>query len=117
VRCTKSCEKRRRCCGTRCLSGDVAEIFDRALTLLLAELRKARHAATPRPRSTACVSNRRRYVAAAVKREVWAGDGGQCAFVGTAGRCSERGFLEYHHVIPFADGGAADASNLQLRCA
>ena len=97
-------------------SGDVAEIFDRALTLLLAELRKARHAATPRPRSTARVSNSRRYVAAAVKREVWARDGGQCAFVGTAGRCSERGFLEYHHVIPFADGGAADASNLQLRC-
>ena len=51
-----------------------------------------------------------------MKREVWARDGGQCAFVGAAGRCSERGFLEYHHVIPFADGGTTDASNLQLRC-
>ena len=97
-------------------SGDVAEIFDHALTLLLAELRKARHAATPRPRSRHRTSNTGRYVAAAVKREVWARDGGQCAFVGTAGRCSERGFLEYHHVIPFADGGATDAANLQLRC-
>ena len=97
-------------------SGDVVEIFDRALTLLLAELRKARHAATFRPRPTDRTSNTGRYVAAAVKREVWARDGGQCAFVGTAGRCSERGFLEYHHVIPFADGGATDAGNLQLRC-
>ena len=32
-------------------SGNVAEIFDRALTLLLADLRKRRHAATSRPRS------------------------------------------------------------------
>ena len=97
-------------------SGDVVEIFDQALTLLLAELRRARHAATPRPRSTHRTSNGGRYVAAAVKREVWARDGGQCAFVGAAGRCSERGCLEYHHVIPFADGGATDAGNLQLRC-
>jgi len=97
-------------------SGDVAEIFDRALTLLLAELRKARHAATAHPRPKHRISNTGRYVAAAVKREVWARDGGQCAFVGAAGRCPERGFLEYHHVIPFADGGATDAGNLQLRC-
>ena len=97
-------------------SGDPAEIFDRALTLLLAELRKTRHAATARPRARYRTSNTGRYVAAAVKREVWERDGGQCAFVGTAGRCTERGFLEYHHVIPFADGGKTDVSNLQLRC-
>ena len=39
-----------------------------------------------------------------------------CAFVGTTGRCAERGFLEFHHVVPFADGGPATADNLQLRC-
>ena len=97
-------------------SGDLAEIFDRALTLLLAELRKTRHAATARPHSSHRSSDTGRYVAAAVKREVWARDGGRCAFVGAAGRCTERGFLEYHHVIPFADGGQTDGSNLQLRC-
>jgi 5-methylcytosine-specific restriction endonuclease McrA len=97
-------------------SGDLAEIFDRALTLLLAELRKTRHAATVRPRARQHSSSTGRYVAAAVKREVWERDGGQCAFVGTAGRCTERGFLEYHHMIPFADGGETDVSNLQLRC-
>jgi 5-methylcytosine-specific restriction endonuclease McrA len=97
-------------------SGDVAEIFDRALTLLVADLRKARYAATARPRSPHQTSKTGRHVAAAVKREVWTRDGGQCAFVGAAGRCTERGFLEYHHVIPFADGGPTDVSNLQLRC-
>jgi hypothetical protein len=97
-------------------SGDLAEIVDRALTTLLVELRRTRHAATMRPRSTQRVSNSGRHVAAAVKREVWARDGGQCAFVGTAGRCTERGFLEYHHVIPFADGGETNVSNVELRC-
>jgi hypothetical protein len=47
---------------------------------------------------------------------VWARDEGRCAFVGTNGRCQERGFLEFHHVQPFADGGETTAGNLQLRC-
>jgi 5-methylcytosine-specific restriction endonuclease McrA len=59
---------------------------------------------------------RGRYVRAAEKRKVWARDQGQCAFVGAKGRCVERGFLEFHHVIPFAEGGETTAENLQLRC-
>ena len=51
-----------------------------------------------------------------MEREVWARDKGRCAFIGTEGRCPERGFLELHHVIPFADGGPSDPENLQLRC-
>jgi hypothetical protein len=44
-------------------------------------------------------------------------DLGRCAFVGTAGkRCDERGFLEFHHVTPFALGGEASFDNIQLRC-
>jgi 5-methylcytosine-specific restriction endonuclease McrA len=53
---------------------------------------------------------------AAVKRAVFAPDAGRCAFVGAHGRCQERGFLEFHHVVPFAEGGVTDAENLQLRC-
>jgi 5-methylcytosine-specific restriction endonuclease McrA len=97
-------------------NGDVAAIFDRALTLLLADLQRTKHAATDRPRSSPPRGSRGRYIPAVVKREIWERDGGRCAFVGTAGRCSERGFLEYHHVVPFADGGATTAENLQLRC-
>jgi hypothetical protein len=51
-----------------------------------------------------------------VKWAVWQRDGGQCALVGTMGRCSETSFLEYHHVVPFAQGGKASIDNLSLRC-
>ena len=106
--------------------GDVASIVDRALTLLVRQLERRKLAAVDRPRAPlrkgeqATVTNqpgaRSRYVPAEVRRRVWARDGGQCAFVGTKGRCTERGFLELHHVKPFADGGAASAENLELRC-
>lgn len=96
--------------------GDVALIVDRALTLLLAELHKRKHAAVDRPRATQRNTAHSRHIPAAVKRLIWDRDGGRCAFVGRAGRCTERGFLEYHHVLPFADGGATVVGNLELRC-
>ena len=91
-------------------------IFERALTVLLTELRRTRHALVDRPRLTSRSSGAGRHIPAAVKRAVWERDSGQCAFTGAAGRCTERGFLEYHHVVPFADGGATSADNLELRC-
>jgi hypothetical protein len=96
--------------------GDAAVIFDRALTLLLQELEREKlaHAVRPRDRSDMDITGR--HVPAAVRRKVWARDGGQCAFVGADGRCSERGFLEFHHLIPFAEGGLTTVENLQLRC-
>jgi hypothetical protein len=30
--------------------------------------------------------------------------------------CSETGFLEFHHVVPYAKGGEATPSNIELRC-
>jgi len=57
-----------------------------------------------------------RHIPAAVKREVWARDGGRCTFAGAAGRCRERSFLEFHHVIPHATGGRATVDNLVLAC-
>ncbi|MBA3638099.1 MAG: HNH endonuclease [Acidobacteria bacterium] len=96
--------------------GDVGAIVDRALTLLLAELHRAKHGAVNRPRPAPQRAPQGRHIPAAVKRAVWDRDGGRCALIGAAGRCSERGFLEYHHVIPFADRGAAVVDNLELRC-
>jgi len=46
----------------------------------------------------------------------WTRDEGRCAFAGAEGRCPETGFLEFHHVVPFAAGGATTIENLQLRC-
>jgi hypothetical protein len=97
-------------------NGEVAVIFDRALTLLLEHLEKQKLAAAANPRNTIGSTARTRHVPAAVRRAVWARDEGRCAFVGTNGRCQERGFLEFHHVEPFATGGETTAGNLQLRC-
>jgi 5-methylcytosine-specific restriction endonuclease McrA len=96
--------------------GDVAAVFDRALTLLIDHLEKQRFAATSRPRDTPQRPGSSRHIPATVRREVWARDEGRCAFVGSAGRCAEKGFLEFHHVVPFAAGGAGEAANIQLRC-
>ena len=107
--------------------GDPAAIFNRALTLLVAELEKTRLAAVTRPRaagrSAAAAgphmdrANRSRHIPAAVKRAVWARDGGRCTFVSPRGRCTEEGFLEFHHVVPFAAGGETTEGNVFLRCA
>ena len=98
-------------------NGDPAAIVERALDLLLAQLEKRKFGATSSPRfSAATVTSGSRHIPAAVRREVSRRDGEQCAFVGPAGRCRERGFLEFHHVYAHADGGPATVANIQLRC-
>jgi hypothetical protein len=96
--------------------GDPAVVFDRALTLLLRDLERRKLAEARRPRPARAATPGSRHVPATVRRQVWKRDAGQCAFVGDARRCTERGFLEFHHVVPFADGGPATVENLQLRC-
>jgi hypothetical protein len=105
--------------------GDVGEVIDRALTALLKDLSKRKFAATDRPReskmdrlrgSRGAVSQSR-YIPVEVKRKVWTRDGGRCAFVAPDGhRCTERAFLELHHVVPYGAGGGATVENIQLRC-
>jgi hypothetical protein len=160
-------------------SGDIAIVFDRALTLLVEDLERKKFAArmddarsegaprlkrraqasgrrttrakrepeevvieTPRPeeappygggaspsalqaatvesmpvaREVPGQTRRSRHIPASVRRGVWRRDGGQCAFVGAAGRCPERGFLEFHHETPFAAGGESTVANTSLRC-
>jgi hypothetical protein len=96
-------------------TGDPAAIVDRALALLVDDLERTKLAKAAKPRTSADSSSTR-YIPAAVRRAVWARDRGQCAFVGTDGRCHEVGFLEFHHVVPFAAGGPSNEANLQLRC-
>ena len=96
--------------------GDLAVIFDRAISLLLAQLERTRLAAVKVPRISRGKKSRSRHIPAAVKRSVWKRDGGRCAFMGTRGRCPERALLEWHHVVPFAAGGPATTENIELRC-
>ena len=98
-------------------SGDVAQIIDRALTLLLADLARKKVAATDRPRSSKGPARGSRHVPAKVKRGSWARDGGRCAFVGRTGRrCNERAFVEFHHVDPYVLDGTASLDGIGLRC-
>ena len=97
--------------------GNPAAIFDRALTVLLEELAKKKVAATDHPRGSRDHVPGSRHIPAEVKRAVWLRDGGRCAFVSRNGRrCADQGFLEFHHVTPYAVGGPPTVDNIELRC-
>src|SRR5713101_2042003 len=98
-------------------SGDLAQVFDRALAALIDELVRRKFAATPHPRGHRGQAKDSDYVPADVRRTVYVRDGGRCAFLSVDGhRCGERRFIEFHHVIPRAAGGKATVENIQLRC-
>jgi len=113
-------------------SGDLAEVIDRALDALLAEVegKKFGKAKAPRvakeqaprvakeqaPRAGKA-RRRQRYVPRAVKREVAERDGPRCSFVAEDGRrCEETGFLELDHVVPVARGGEASVESVRVLC-
>jgi 5-methylcytosine-specific restriction endonuclease McrA len=125
---------------------DLAVIFDQGVRLLLERVEKAkfggapkrRHVAAPRAYETRIrfktdssddrgnreaskiVHHRERpsrHIPSAVKRAVWWRDAGQCAFVAANGRrCTERSFLELHHIHPHALDGPSTVGNIALRC-
>jgi hypothetical protein len=98
-------------------TGDLATVFRRALTVLVADLKRRKFGATARPRPARPTKTTAGDVPAAVRREVCARDANCCAFVAKNGRrCEETRFLEFHHVVPRAAGGEATVDNIQLRC-
>jgi hypothetical protein len=108
--------------------GDPGAIFDRAIALLLERVEKQKLGAATKPRAPRAIrpgadsrisSDRlpSRHTPNDVKRSAWQHDGGQCGFVSKDGRrCTERAFLEFHHVRPYALGGPTSAENISLRC-
>ena len=97
--------------------GDIAQVFERSLDVLIAKLESARFSATSRPQNTHRPSDSLRNVPAHVQRAVWERDGGRCTFVSEAGtRCPSRTRIEFDHVDPVARGGDATVSNVRLRC-
>jgi hypothetical protein len=98
-------------------TGDVAEVVDRALTVLLEDLARKKFAATDRQPLGRGAAPGSRYVVAKVRRAVWIRDGGRCAFVSKAGRrCNERAFAEFHHLDPYGVGVEATIETMELRC-
>ena len=102
--------------------GDPAAIVERALSLLLEKVENAKlgRATKPLPAirpGTDSRASASRHIPRAVRREVWRRDDGRCAFVATTGlRCTERTFLEWHHVQAYAQQGPATVENIALRC-
>src|SRR5262249_8109490 len=110
-------------------NGDVAQVLDRALDSLIAQLerrkvgaarsvaRQPNRAPATAPTRPAARAGRARYIPAQTRRTVWDRDGGRCTFVSADGhRCSEDRFLEFDHVEPLARGGATTVDRLRLRC-
>jgi hypothetical protein len=108
-------------------NGDPARIVERAILLLLTDLRRRKFADVARPRNDTVATraskpekdarSRTRYIPAGVRRRVERRDGGRCRFVSEDGvRCSSKEFLEFHHIKPHARGGRPSAENIQLRC-
>jgi hypothetical protein len=119
-------------------SGDPGSIFDRALTVLLDKVEKTKLGAVDKPRPNRPIhpgtdpdrsirpgtdkegrkpTVRSRHIPREVQRAVWRRDGGQCAFVSSTGRrCTERSFVEFHHIQPYATQGPATVANISLRC-
>ncbi len=97
-------------------SGEMGEVFERAIEALIEKLEKRRFAASSR------LGTRRsrglgRYVPAEVRRAVVRRDGGQCTYVSESGhRCCARMRLEFDHVTPMAQGGRSTVDGVRLLC-
>jgi hypothetical protein len=105
--------------------GNLAAVLEHALDLLIDEVKKERFGAGRKPRSTAAEAEAEaaerevasRHIPAAIRREVYARDGGQCTFVSDDGRrCQERGGLEFEHAEGFARTGRHEVEGLTLHC-
>jgi 5-methylcytosine-specific restriction endonuclease McrA len=100
--------------------GDLAVLIEDAVTEKLARLEARRFAQTGTPRKSLGskrTAARSRYIPAAVRRAVYARDGGRCRYADEQGtRCTARDRLEFHHRHPFGHGGEHDPGNLALMC-
>ncbi|HEV8244889.1 MAG TPA: HNH endonuclease signature motif containing protein, partial [Polyangiaceae bacterium] len=94
---------------------DFASIVDKALDLLITELKKERFGQTSRPRRAR--KSTQEHVTNSTKRTVFERDGLQCAYVDEHGkRCTARAFLERDHRVPRARGGGSQPENIRHLC-
>jgi hypothetical protein len=98
--------------------GDLSVVVEKAVDVMLERIEARKFGWTRSPRRKARPSDpSSRDVQAAVQREVYERDGGQCRFVDEDGRrCPERHSLEYHHQHAFARGGGKGPDNICLMC-
>jgi 5-methylcytosine-specific restriction endonuclease McrA len=113
--------------GHKIPSGDLTAVLRVAVRCALEKYGKRKGAKAVRNRAPgraqesaagpATARSGRPHVPVAVRREVWARDGGQCTFRGPDGqRCPARSRIEYDHIVPVALGGSSTVDNVRLRC-
>jgi 5-methylcytosine-specific restriction endonuclease McrA len=100
--------------------GDVAVIFERALDVLIDQVKKDRFATGRKARPAGAKEaheSSSRHIPDAIKREVFERDGGRCTFSDEHGRrCRETGALEFDHRDGFARTRLHQADRIRLLC-
>jgi 5-methylcytosine-specific restriction endonuclease McrA len=101
-------------------SGDVGTIVERALDVLIEQVKKERFAVGRRPRTAATEQSTvtaSRHIPDPIKRTVFERDGGRCTFTDERGRrCPESGDVDFDHVEGFARTRAHRAEDIRLLC-
>jgi len=100
--------------------GDLAGIVDKALDLLIEQVKKERFAIGRKPRQPsvpAAHGASSRHIPAAIRRKVYERDAGRCTFADeNERRCTETGNLEFDHLDGFARTPEHDADRIRLLC-
>jgi hypothetical protein len=100
--------------------GDLGTIFEKALDLLIEQVKKERFATGRKARQAANQQTDdlcSRHIPDAIKREVFERDGGRCTFTDERGRrCAETGALEFDHRDGFARTRLHQADRIRLLC-
>jgi 5-methylcytosine-specific restriction endonuclease McrA len=100
--------------------GDLGTIFEKALDLLIDQVKKERFATGRKARQAPTEeadASPSRHIPDAIKREVFERDGGRCTFADELGRrCTETGTLEFDHRDGFARARHHRADRIRLLC-
>jgi hypothetical protein len=98
--------------------GDMEEIFEAGLDLLLEKAAKRRgEVKNPRPPNPEQQPLPSRQLPSAVKREVWKRDQGKCQWpLESGGICGETRRLQFDHKTPWALGGESTVEGTRLLC-
>ncbi|MFL5310857.1 MAG: HNH endonuclease [Myxococcales bacterium] len=101
-------------------NGDAATIFEKALDLLIEQVKKERFGTGRKPRQTPtqdAKASSSRHIPDAIKREVDERDRGGCTFTDADGRrCNETSALEFDHLDGFARTPLHRADRIRLLC-
>ena len=99
-------------------SGDFAPIVERALDLLIADLKKKRFGLTDKPKPARTGNAKPERISNQTRREVAERDNMRCAYVDKSGRrCNARAFIQHDHRDARGRGGGSGSDNVRHLCA